>query len=269
MQTRQPCTYAATEDFHRRWNEDSLWNVGAWVLDVVLLRQFIHDVDRLGLTRLTDPVPSQAEIARHLKVSRAYICKLVKRGMPLDSFQLAKDWKDAHASSRAPTDAKQLARLIAEENGDSPAIRRKECFKAKPVRHVRSTAEDTLDEALYDAIEAAREAYRLLREAMLEDKDQKISVRIGLFNKASENRFKAETAHREELERRKILVPLDVAQDWFKRGLDVIITRLRCLPQNVASRCNPANANHAMEVLEVECNGILAEAQQIYAADPV
>jgi hypothetical protein len=189
--------------------------------------------------------------------------------MPIGSFQLAQEWKNAHASKRAPTDSKQFARFIAEGRDDksSRACRRK-YFEEKPP-DARLPVEDTLDEALQDAIEAAREAYRLLREAMLEDKDQKISVRIGLFNKASENRFKAETAHREELERRKILVPLADAQDLFRRGLDVIIARLRCLPQNVAPRCNAANAHHAMEVLESECNGILADAQRVYADDAV
>jgi hypothetical protein len=212
-------------------------------------------------------MPSQAEIAHHLKVSGAYISKLVKRGMPIGSFQEAKDWKNAHASRRAPTDPKQVARLIAEQRDDDrpeARARRKKHFEDKPAG-VRLPVEDTLDEALHDAIEAAREAFRLLREAVIEDNDQKISVRIGLFNKASENRFKAETAYREELERRKILIPLAVAQDLARRGIGVVISRLRCLPQNVAARCNPANPHHAMEVLEVECNGILADAQRVYA----
>src|SRR5260370_25569567 len=101
-------------------------------------------------------MPSQAEIARHLKVSRAYINKLVKKGMPTSGFQEATDWKNAHASKRAPTDPKQLARFIAEERDDnsSGACRRK-YLEEKP-EVARLSTEHTLDEALQDAIVAAR-----------------------------------------------------------------------------------------------------------------
>jgi len=51
-----------------------------------------------------------------------------------------------------------------------------------------------------------------------------------------------------------------------RRGLGVIVARLRFLPQNVAPRCNPSNARNAMEVLEVKCNGILAD-ERVYAVD--
>jgi hypothetical protein len=63
-------------------------------------------------------MPTKAEIARHLGFSRAYITQLVKRGMPTDSFSNAKDWKNAHASSRASTSPKQIAKQIASERDD-------------------------------------------------------------------------------------------------------------------------------------------------------
>jgi hypothetical protein len=213
-------------------------------------------------------MPTNAEIARYLGVDRSYITRLVQRGMPTGSFRLAKVWKNAHASKRAPTDPKQLARFVAEERDDNGSRAGRKKQSEEKLVGVRLPAEDTLDKGLHDAVKVARRAFRLLREAMLEDKDQKISVRIGLFNKASENRFKAETAYREELERRKILISLAVAQDMVRRGLGVIIERLRCLPHNVAPRCNAASPDHAMEVLESECNAILAAAQQVYADNP-
>jgi hypothetical protein len=128
---------------------------------------------------------------------------------------------------------------------------------------------DPLANALNSTIQVQEEAWRLLREAMTEGKDSKISVRLSIHSKAVEARLKAEQSHREELERRSILIPLAVANDMTRRGLGVIVERLRCLPQNVAPLCNPANAHHAVEVLEEECNAVLAEAQQAYAADTV
>ena len=69
---------------------------------------------------------------------------------------------------------------------------------------------------------------------MLEDKDNKISVRLTVFNKAQEGLFKAETVYREELERRRILIPLAEAKEIARRGYEVILQRLKALPQNVA-----------------------------------
>jgi len=103
--------------------------------------------------------------------------------MVLDNLENCRLWRQAHASSRATTSPVQIAKLLAEEaDDDSPRThkRRKKYFEDKP-EGVRLTVEDTLDEALFDAVEAAREAARLLRRAILEDKDQKLSVRIAVL----------------------------------------------------------------------------------------
>jgi hypothetical protein len=121
-----------------------------------------------------------------------------------------------------------------------------------------------LDDALRKAITASDEAFRLLAEAMLEDKDSKISVRLTVFNKAQEGLFKAETAYREEMERRRVLIPLAEAQDLTRRGYDIILSRLRCLPQNVSPRCKPADPHLAIAILETECAEIIADARQAY-----
>jgi hypothetical protein len=100
---------------------------------------------------------------------------------------------------------------------------------------------------------------------MLEDKDSKISVRLTVFNKAQEGLFKAETAYREEMERRRVLIPLAEAQDLTRRGYDIILSRLRCFPHSVAPRCNPVNPHLAIAVLETECAEIIADARRAYA----
>jgi hypothetical protein len=120
--------------------------------------------------------------------------------------------------------------------------------------------------ALSNAIEASEEAFRLLKEAMIEEKDQKISARLAVFNKSSENRFKAECSYREELERRRTLIPLAVATEEARRGYNIILQRLNTLPGNLAARCNPADPTRAVNVLEAECTSILSDAQMVYAS---
>ena len=212
-------------------------------------------------------MPTKADIARDWGTSPEYVIKCVKKGCPTDSFENARDWRKAHASSRPHTSPVQIARQLAEEkDADSPAARKsqKKYFQNKP-NGFRVPAENSLDDAIRKAITASDEAFRLLAEAMLEDKDSKISVRLTVFNKAQEGLFKAETAYREEMERRRVLIPLAEAQDLTRRGYDIILSRLRCLPQNVAPRCNPVNPHLAIAVLETECAEIIADARRAYA----
>jgi hypothetical protein len=56
---------------------------------------------------------------------------------------------------------------------------------------------DSLDNALFNSQRAAVEAFRLLSESMLEEKDSKISMRLSVFNKASEERNRYETCSSE------------------------------------------------------------------------
>lgn len=193
---------------------------------------------------------SHAQIARDWKVSRVYVTKCVKRGCPTDSFENARLWRDAHARLRPPTNPKQLEQLD-DQNG------------AKVTGEV--TPSSTMEHTLQKAIMAADEAFRLLQEAMLEGKDSKISIRLGVHNKAVEARIKAESMIREEQERRKVLIPLSKAQEITRVAFEVIIKRLIALPANTAPRCNPHDPAHALEILESECTGIIAAAQQAIA----
>lgn len=193
---------------------------------------------------------SHGQIARDWGTSREYVTKCVKKGCPIDSFEAARLWRDAHARQRPPTNPKQLARL---EDSGVPRVT------------VSVTPSKTMDETLQNAIRAADEAWRLLSEAMLEGKDSKISIRLGVHNKAVEARIRAETMIREEQERRKVLIPLAKAQEITRVAFEVIIKRLTSLPQNIAPRCNPHDPAHALEILESECTGIIAAAQQAIA----
>jgi len=193
---------------------------------------------------------TQAAIARDWACSRAYVNQCVKRGCPTDSFENARLWRDAHARKRAPTDPVQLARL-------------EEKTHRKPLGS--NAPSQSMEDTLRNSCLAADEAWRLLNEAMLEGKDSKISVRLSVHNKAVENRIKAESMIREEQERRNILIPLSKAQEITRIAFEVIIKRLSALPQNIAPRCNPHDPTHALEILEIECSGIINAAQKAVA----
>src|ERR1041385_9266923 len=70
-------------------------------------------------------MPNISEIARDWGVDRSYVSKCVnKRGCPTDSLENARDWRQAHASKRAPTSPRQIARIIAQKkDGHAPEAR--------------------------------------------------------------------------------------------------------------------------------------------------
>ena len=205
------------------------------------------------------------KIAKDWGVAKSYVQRCIKRGCPTDTFENSRAWRFANTTKRATTSPKQIAKLIAEENSSEVRTPGKR-YSAKKADGYRLPSGDSLNNALNNAIEASEEAFRLLKEAMIEEKDQKISTRLAVFNKSSENRFKAECSYREELERRRVLIPLAEAMEMARRGYDVILQRLNTLPQNAAHECNPSDPSGAMNVLESECSAILRTAQEVYAA---
>ncbi len=206
------------------------------------------------------------EISRDWQTSRPYVVKCIKKGCPTNSFENARLWREANASKRATTSPVQIAKQLQEEKDDSSAARarRKAYYERRSDRaRLRKTPSDaSLDDALFAAIQVSDEAWRLLQEAMIEGKDSQISARLSVHNKALETRFKAERLYREELERRRILIPLAEAQDTARRIFGIIIARLNALPQNCAPRCNPNDPHRAMGILEDAVAGIMAAAHK-------
>ena len=147
--------------------------------------------------------------------------------MPLDSFEAAKKFREAHASKRATTSPVQIAKQLQEkkdQGSPKPCTRRKE-YSQRELAQVHRQSDNSLDDALFAAIQASDEAFRLLGEAMIEGRDSVISARLSVHNKALEARFKAESAYREELERRRTLIPLGEAMEIARRGYEIILQR--------------------------------------------
>lgn len=215
-------------------------------------------------------MPNISEIARDWGCDRSYVSRQVKKGCPTDSLENARDWRKANATKRAPTNPKQIAKSLAEEKGDdSPEARerRKKYYEAHPkAKSLPGPDEDEFYQSLHDAREARKEAYRLLSDAIVDGADDKIGVRLAVHTKALEAVHDAEKRYREEMEHRRILIPLNDAKDMARRGYDVMISRLSALPQNLASRVNPHDPHHAMDILQLECVGILSDARKAIAA---
>ena len=138
-------------------------------------------------------MPTIAAIARDWRVSRPYVSRCVhQRGCPTTSLQAAREWREYCASSRPPTNPKQIAKLL----GDDDQCKGVSKFRTD---NPASPSIDSLQEALEAAIEAQEQAFWLLQEANGEATDSKMAMLLAVHNKALELRLKAEAAYRDAL----------------------------------------------------------------------
>lgn len=207
--------------------------------------------------RRTRPYPmlTISEIARTLGYSRQYVQRCVHDGCPTDSFENVRLWLGAYRpnSRKAPK--------TPEPDEDSPEAR-KQRKERLDKEQAWEPSKGSLDEALEASIRSCYEAWRLLDEAYLEGKPNKIGTWMNLHNKAVEARVKVERMIREEMERQKILVPIIEAQTSTRKVVEIVVSRLSALPQNLAHACNPSAPDHAFEILKQECAAIVADTQK-------
>jgi hypothetical protein len=189
------------------------------------------------------------EIAHDWGCTPQYVSLCVKQGCPKIDFQSARDWRVAHTgkSSKKTNGAIPTAEEMARKHSDDPKI-------------VAELAE--LFKMLINSAIAAESAWQMLDDAFKERKPTQISVYLNLHSKAVEARVKAERMVREELERRGILITLTEAQAKGRRLVEIVVSRLSAMPQNLAHAVNPGAPDHAFEILQRECTAILADAQK-------
>jgi hypothetical protein len=133
-------------------------------------------------------MPTISDIARDWGVKRQTVQAAVKKGCPTDSFESARFWRQANQKRafRAPLKTTE-----------------------EPVRGPQGPiVEDIGDDMLLGSKEAVRQSWRLLREALIEGKVQKIGAWISLYTRAIEANVKAESMVREEMERQRVLIRL-------------------------------------------------------------
>lgn len=194
-------------------------------------------------------MPSNRQIAKDWGVAPSYVDRCVKQGCPTDTFEAARMWREAHRQRES-----RFVKPTVDPDGTASGH----------VSNGKSIPEELGDDFVLGTKEAVRQSWRYLREALIEGKVQKIGAWMALHTRAVEANVKAEAMVREELERKRILIPLAEAQAMARKGFEIIIQRLSALPQNIAPRCNPGAPEHAMDILQTEVAGIMSDAQRAF-----
>ena len=143
-------------------------------------------------------MPTISEIARDWGVSRPYVSRCVnQRACPTSSLEAAREWRAFCANSRPPTNPKQIAKLLGDD--DSEGSVRSEGFSEPRTDNPTSPSIDSLHNALQAAITAQEQASWLLQEAIGEATDSKMAMLLAVHNKALELRLKAACQYRDAL----------------------------------------------------------------------
>ena len=199
----------------------------------------------------------QIDLTREWSVSREYVSKLCKRGMPLDSLKAANEWREANAKSKTASTG---------VNAGKP-VKAAEVPKGKRGRPMGSINGDrSLEGALKAAVNAQLRVAKMLDDAVMSNRPSLVAPMLSIHTKAIEARFSAEKAFREEQQKRNILIPLNDAIAMFRKGWDMVLGRLKRLPQSKCTACNPSNPRLAFDTLETAINQIVGDAQKEFAA---
>lgn len=194
-------------------------------------------------------MPSTYEIAEHLGVSQARVVQLIALGMPKNSLKAADRWRaERGTGKRAPTNKTSK---FADEP-DEPKTRGRPKIAKQPSR-----TGDSLLDALLNSIAVADGAFEDYEYARVNKLGSR-SVRLSEHNKAIDSRLKAEKAYREELERRRLIIPISEATDMCRRTMEPVLRRLKKLAQEAGPQCNPQDPLKAVKILESEVNAIIA-----------
>lgn len=195
-------------------------------------------------------MPSTYELAEHLGVSQPRVVQLIKLGMPGNSLRAADRWRAERGSvKRVATNSKTEE---TSKFADEPTGKGRPKTPRKP-----SQTGDSLFDALRNSIIVADGAFEDYEHARVNKLGTR-SVRLAEHNKAIEARLKAEKAYREELERRKLIVPLQEAMEMCRRTMEPVLRRLKKIPAEIGPQCNPQDPLTAVKILENEINAVIA-----------
>lgn len=208
------------------------------------------------------------QIAEAWGTSRAYVYKLKKRGCPVHDVEAATKWREEHAARGVGYRSKNSADSSAGEEAslrkdrEAPNAPKRQIAGARPTERVLAS--------LYDSVEAAieieSEAFRLVQLAQKQQQDSVIAIRIAAYTKAQQGRFEAEERYRKEMERQRILVPLEEAKKVGRRAYDIMIPLMRAMGKNLGPRVSPSDPLAGMKMIDAEIEAIIKAGRGEYEA---
>lgn len=208
---------------------------------------------------------SQADLARHWGVSRAYVGRLVNDDkMPLDSIEAAEAWRNER-NQRIGTRTKNPP---ADESSPPPPEDPPEEPEEELHDELMGLDMTGLERELKTAREMARSAGKRVRAAEKGKLDSLIGQRQQTYNKAVENYERMEKSVKRERIARGELMTVDQHKIQLNRLWVPAVTLMRKLPRVLAVKICPGDDVAAEKILAEGIEEVITEMRRSLQGEP-
>lgn len=199
-----------------------------------------------------------ADIAAAWGVSRAYVYKLLKKGLDTSSLEAADAWRHAHAKHGVGSRSKPA--VPVDGSGPANSAFEQTCSTRKPkTKRVRL-------KTLQDSLEMAIRVEELCAIAVIEKSQDAASQNfVNSYNKAHQNRVETEAAIIKQQKERGELITAEAATLEMSKLAASIISLLRSMPKQVALKANPSDEFLAESSISDAVETLIQQIQLTYA----
>lgn len=188
----------------------------------------------------------QSELAKAWGLTRARVCQMVKKGMPLTSLAEAESWRIAHhGGASVPGSAGGQVKSDSVSNGGGDLVLLEKPENVNPSDLSREDFHGTLARLIKNEMIA----WSMLATAVRQKNETEIQVRQRQYRDAVDLRVRQEKNVDEILLQRRDLISLAEAKELFGRHLQAVRLSLKNLPSRLAAKCNPSDPALAKQIL--------------------
>jgi|GEM_PF-2475595 len=190
-------------------------------------------------------------MAKAIGITPGQVCKLAKKGMPLDSAEAAAAWRQRHIGSSATRSAASAPAAAAE---DSEAKHVEELADL-PFEQITNT--DNCRDALQESRDARRFAWKKVKDldmgGQLEDSRKWLQTHQQMLLRQGN----LEEQFRNLIERDGETISYRDAEARYRNFLNDIRVICMAMPSSLAAKVNPTDPTHAQKIIEEWRNDVL------------
>jgi hypothetical protein len=190
-------------------------------------------------------------MAKAIGITPGQVCKLAKKGMPLDSSEAAAGWRQRHIGSSA---SRSVAPVPAAPAEDSEAKHVEELADL-PFEQITNT--DNCRDALQESRDARRFAWKKVKDldigGQLEDSRKWLQTHQQMLLRQGN----LEEQFRNLIERDGETISYRDAEARYRNFLNDIRVICMAMPSSLAAKVNPTDPTHAQKIIEEWRNDVL------------
>jgi hypothetical protein len=194
---------------------------------------------------------TQRAMAKELGLTSGQICKLAKKGMPMDSAELAASWRSRHIGGHTSRPVDHSAPPLEED----PEAKHVKELADLPFEEITNT--ENCRDALQESRDARRFAWKKVKDldaaGQLEDSRKWMQTHQQMLLRQGN----LEEQFRNLIERDGETISYRDADTRYRSFLNDIRVICMAMPSSLASKVNPTDPPHAQKIMEEWRNDVL------------